>query len=366
MKKIIFALFSACIINSGCGEQEPEIDQTVFREKGKNKISTLEMTGLTGLNDASRIIKSGSKYFWYSTGGGIRMRWTSNPQSGVWNSGPDVFPVRPSFWSTYSPINAVWAPDVIYDAAEGQYRMYYCVSSLGSRNSAIALATNTTLDPAAPGYAWVDRGIVISTNENSTFNALDPCPLMTPNGIRYLCLGSHWSGIKLIRLGPDGKRHPSITTMWNLARQNTSSSSAIEAGAIYPGTKNGVAGYWLYVNWGSGLGQQQNATYEVRIGWSTNITGPYLDKAGNNMYNGGGSVFMPNKQTFIWDNSTRIGRGHIGIIKGEKMDGTYPDWVSYSYWLENPPSGQDGKRFGMQRLITDANGWPDDGILFQN
>ncbi len=324
------------------------------------------LTGLTGLNDASRIIKCGSKYYWYSTGGGIRMRWTSDPESGIWNAGPDVFPTRPNFWSDYTPINAAWAPDITYHHISGEYRLYYCVSSLGSTKSAVGLATNTTLDPNDPQYNWVDQGIVISTEEGESYNALDPCPVRTHENEWFLAFGSHFSGIKLIRLAPDGKRHPTLLNMWDLARKSNAASSAIEAGAIYPGNKNGQNGYWLFVNWGTGLGHEENATYEVRVGWSTNVRGPYLDKNGLNMYNGGGTLMMQREQTFIWDNSTRIGRGHVGIIKGEDLDGTYPDWISYSYWLKNPPANQSGKRFGLQRLIEDPDGWPNDGILFQN
>jgi len=364
MTKISFVLLSVYIAIASCSKPNYGPAPTAPPPPGPGG-SVTPLTGLIGLNDASRVLKSGSKYFWYSTDGGIKMRWTLNPISGAWNTGPDVFPTRPAFWSDYSPINAAWAPDVIFDAESAEFRMYYCVSSLGSRKSAIALATNKTLDPEAPNYAWVDKGIVISTTESSTFNALDPCPVTTPTGDRYLCLGSHWSGIKIIRLGADGKAHPTETTMSNLARKDNAASSAIEAGAIYPGVKNGEAGYWLYVNWGSGLGQQQNATYEVRVGWSTNIRGPYLDKQGNDMFNGGGTVFMKNKETFSLDNSTRIGRGHVGIIKGQSLDGVHQDWVSYSYWLENPPAGQNGKRFGLQRLLTGTDGWPEAGDIFK-
>ncbi|MBC9796471.1 arabinan endo-1,5-alpha-L-arabinosidase [Sinomicrobium weinanense] len=368
MKTSLFVFLSVCAVFSACNSETGPV-RTALSENTELTGEMSEGTGLvglTGLNDASRIIKSGDKYFWYSTGGGIKMRWTASPQSGVWNSGPDVFPTRPAFWADYSPINIAWAPDIVYHVISGEYRMYYCVSSLGSTKSAIGLATNTTLDPADPDYEWVDKGIVISTEEGDPYNALDPCPVRTPENAWFLCFGSHFGGIKLIRLGPDGKRHPTLTNMWSLARKEPKANSAIEAAAIYPGTKNGTAGFWLFVNWGTGLGHEENATYEVRMGWSTDIRGPYADKNGMNMYNGGGTVFMPNKQTFIWDNSTRIGRGHIGIIKGEMLDGTHPDWVSYSYWLENPPSGEDGKRFGLQRLKADTDGWPDDRILFQN
>ncbi|MBD1433266.1 arabinan endo-1,5-alpha-L-arabinosidase [Sphingobacterium sp. DN00404] len=362
--KLLLILLNVCIAMSSCNKPDYGSPQTTPPDDENNE-SITPLTGLVGLNDASRVIKSGTNYFWYSTDGGIKMRWTNNPISGKWYTGSDVFPTRPDFWSNYSPINAAWAPDIIYDPASAEFRMYYCVSSMGSRKSAIALATNKTLDPNAPNYKWEDKGIVISTTESSTYNALDPCPILAPNGEWYLCFGSHWTGIKLMRLGADGKAHPTETTISNLARKEPVANSAIEAGAIYPGVKNGEQGYWLYVNWGTGLGHEQNATYEVRVGWSTNIRGPYLDKDGKDMYNGGGSAFTTSKQTFSADNSTRIGRGHIGIIKGHALDGVHTDWISYSYWLENPPSGESGKRFGLQRLLTGADGWPEAGEIFK-
>lgn len=320
------------------------------------------LTGTEGLNDASRIIKCGDKYFWYSTGGGVRMRWTASPQSGKWNTGPDVFPTRPTWWARWNPKGASWAPDVIYCPERAEYHMYYSLSTLGVNTSVIGLAVNTTLDPNAAGYAWVDKGIVISSRAGvDSYNAIDPCPVRTPAGDWYLAFGSHVGGIKLRRLNVEGQLDPDCPTMWNLARMAPTPDNACEAGAIYPGTKNGVAGFWLFVNWGSGLGKGENATYNVRVGWSATVTGPYRDKNDVDMYDGGGSLMMPTPQSFSRDGSTRIGRGHIGLITGEKLDGAYPDWISYSYWLQGA-----GKRFGLQRLVADDDGWPDDGILLQH
>ena len=100
------------------------------------------------------------------------------------------------------------------------------------------------------------------------------------------------------------------------------------------------------------------------MGWSTDIRGPYLDKDGHNMNNGGGTVFLSNQQTFEWDGSTRIAPGHVGIIRGEKLDGMHSDWVSYSYWLKNPPE-RNGIRMGIQKLMKDKEGWPVSGELFK-
>ena len=364
MKKTFVLLLSYCLVFLSCSKTEKVDSKQAVIDNDSSSSKTIVLAGIEELNGASRILKCGDKYFWYATGPRIKMRWTSSPKSGTWSVGANVFSTQPGWWADYSPTNSAWAPDVVYDPASAEYRMYYCLSSLGSNTSAIGLAVNKTLDPNATNYNWVDKGIVISTHEEiDNFNALDPCPVQTSAGAWFLCFGSHLGGVKLIRLGPDGKRHPDYSTIWNLARKENTTQNACEAGSIYPGTKNGEVGFWLFVNWGTGTANGENSTYQVKMGWSTDVRGPYLDKDGINMYNGGGTLFMANQETFSKDGSTRIGRGHVGIIKGEMLDGSYPDWVSYNYWLHNPPTS-DGKRFGLQRLETDSDGWPKAGTVF--
>lgn len=361
---IILLLFVS--ISCEKGNEQPEQEQKQEQEQEQNETAP-PMSGITGLKDVSRLMKSEGKIFCYATGGGIRMISNSSIESGEWQTGTDVFPERPEWWASYSPKNIAWAPDVVWDEESLEFRMYYCASKLGSQTSAIGLAVNSTLDPDDPNYKWEDKGIVISSEEGvDDFNALDPCPVQRPDGEWFLSFGSHFGGIKLIRLNKEGKWHQEDSEIIDLARKENKFKSAIEASAIYPGTKEGENGFWLFVNWGTGnsIAHGEDATYEVKIGWSTDIRGPYLDKEGNNMYNGGGTVFLSNHQTFPWDGSTRIAPGHVGIIRDEKLDGNYPDWVSYSYWLKNPPE-RNGIRMGIQRLIKDEDGWLQTGILFQ-
>ncbi|RNL91762.1 hypothetical protein ED312_03940 [Sinomicrobium pectinilyticum] len=359
---ILLFLTVSCAKDKGQAVEEPEQEQ----EKKETETAP-PMSGITGLKDTSRLMRSGGKTFCYATGGGIRMVWTSSIESGEWQSGPDVFPERPGWWADYSPINIAWAPDVVWDEGSSEFRMYYCASRLGSSTSAIGLAVNSTLDPEDPDYEWEDKGIVISSEENvDDFNALDPCPVQRPDGEWFLSFGSHFGGIKLIKLNEEGKWDQEDAEISDLARKADTFRNAIEASSVYPGTKEDEDGFWLFVNWGTGnsIKNGEDATYEVKMGWSTDIRGPYLDKEGNNLYNGGGTVFLANQQTFEWDGSTRIAPGHVGIIRNEKLDGTHPDWVSYSYWLKNPP-GQNGIRMGLQRLTSDEDGWPEAGELFR-
>ena len=84
----------------------------------------------------------------------------------------------------------------------GRYYLYYAVSTFGSNHSVIGLATNTTLDPAAPGYGWQDQGLVISSDTFDKYNCIDPNQFVDRDGKHWLAFGSFWTGIKIIALDP--------------------------------------------------------------------------------------------------------------------------------------------------------------------
>jgi hypothetical protein len=90
-----------------------------------------------------------------------------------WTRRGSVFPAIPK-WAldTIPGTRGIWAPDVSY--FNGQYRLYYAVSTFGSNHSVIGLATNAALDPAAPNYAWQDQGLVIGSNTFDKYNCIDP------------------------------------------------------------------------------------------------------------------------------------------------------------------------------------------------
>jgi arabinan endo-1,5-alpha-L-arabinosidase len=75
--------------------------------------------------------------------------------------------------------------------------LYYAGSTFGSRRSVIGLATNVTLDPNRPDYAWVDEGEVIASSPTDDWNAIDPNLVLDENQQPWLAFGSYWSGIKL-------------------------------------------------------------------------------------------------------------------------------------------------------------------------
>jgi arabinan endo-1,5-alpha-L-arabinosidase len=167
--------------------------------------------------------------------------------------------------------------------ANGRFFLYYSVSNWGKNTSAIGLATNSTLDPSDAGFGWRDAGIVIRSFRTNDFNTIDPAVALDAEGRLWMAFGSYWSGIKLIELDPNtGHRIKSDSPMYSIAR-----NESIEAAFIYRRDAN----YFLFVNWGQCC-RGTNSTYEIRIGRSARITGPYLDREGKDMTLDGGSQLV--------------------------------------------------------------------------
>ncbi|MEA3188755.1 MAG: hypothetical protein QOD99_2585 [Chthoniobacter sp.] len=251
-----------------------------------------------------------------------------------WKMGPQVFPEPPAWITTVAADNKgyFWAPDVIH--LGDRYLLYYSVSTFGKKTSAIALAVNSTLDPGDPTYHWEDYGIIVQTTERDDFNAIDPCVTTDASGKLWLALGSYWSGIKLIELDPaTGLRLLPAANVYSLAKHGS-----IEAAYIYSHT----GFYYLFVNWGQCC-RGIESTYNIRVGRSKEITGPYLDRAGIDMRRDGGSTFLESDGPFI-------GPGHAGIFsEGGK------DWLSYHYYdARNRGRGT----LNVVPLEWGADGWP--------
>lgn len=223
-----------------------------------------------------------------------------------------------------------WAPDVL--RADGLYRLYYSVSTFGKQVSAIGLTTGPTLDPASPDYRWTDRGPVIQSTNGSPFNAIDPSVTVDADSRHWMVFGSFWKGLYLVQLDPKtGLRLSDDSPVHRLA-----SNDAIEAACL---TQHG-AFHYLFVNWGRCC-RGTNSTYEVRVGRSQSITGPYRDREGRDLVDGGGALFLKTTGRFI-------GPGHIGILS---EGGT--NWFSYHYY--------DAQSEGRSRLALGHLEWGDDG-----
>jgi arabinan endo-1,5-alpha-L-arabinosidase len=221
-----------------------------------------------------------------------------------WKFCGQVFPDIPQWIRESSPkTRDLWAPDVSF--YDGLYHLYYSYSIFGKNSSGIALATNVTLDPASPKSRWVDQGLVLKSTEQDDFNAIDPNLVIDAKGNTWLAFGSFWSGIKMRRLDrKTGKLSTRDTKTYSLATRARPQDAApappglpanweaIEAPFII---RHGNY-YYLFVSWDLCC-RGTKSTYRTMVGRSRRVTGPYVDKTGKPMMEGGGSeLLVANRQ----------------------------------------------------------------------
>ncbi|MCS7089784.1 MAG: arabinan endo-1,5-alpha-L-arabinosidase [Verrucomicrobiota bacterium] len=288
--------------------------------------------GYTRIHDPSTVVESGGRWWVFGTGRGITSLWSSNRVH--WLQGPPVFREPPVWAAEWVPDHRFryWAPDVV--RIGDRYYLYYSVSTWGSRQSGIGLAVGRVLTPDVFAHDWHDVGPVIRTTPSDNYNAIDPALFLDRDGRLWMVFGSYWSGIKMVELDPGtGLRKDPEAPLIDLAWKE-----AIEAAALLRNRQH----YFLFVNWGQCC-RGTNSTYEIRVGRSANVTGPYLDRQGKDLRQGGGSPFLATSGRFI-------GPGHPSFFE---TGGRW--WMSYHYY--------DGRRGGQSALDIlpldwDSEGWP--------
>ena len=298
----------------------------------------LEQSASRGITtrDPSSIVKCKDAYWVFYTGRGVPSYRSRDLVK--WERGPAVFKVAPEWIAHIVPANRhmqYWAPDIM--KVGDRYLLYYAVSSFGKMTSAIGLATNPTLDPEDPAYHWRDEGYVVRSQDGDGYNAIDPSVFRDGDGSLWLTFGSYWSGIKLIQLDPQtGKRIAADSKMFSLAYNDSIEASYLCRHDDY---------YYLFVNWGSCC-QGPKSTYNIRVGRSKLVTGPYLDEAGVDMLHRGGSLFLATT------NGPLIGPGHAGTLKAEGKD-----WFTSDFEGDLRRGGR--ATLAIMPLRWNGNGWPE-------
>jgi arabinan endo-1,5-alpha-L-arabinosidase len=290
--------------------------------------------------DPSSIVKCKDQYWVFYTGRGVPSYHSKDLEK--WERGPAVFKAAPEWISQIVPANRnlqYWAPDVM--KVGDRYLLYYSASSFGKMTSAIGLATNPTLDPEDPAYHWTDQGMVVRTQDGDGYNAIDPSVFHDNDGSLWLTFGSFWSGIKLIQLEPQtGKRIAADSKMNSIAYNDSIEASYLCRHEDY---------YYLFVNWGSCC-QGPKSTYNIRVGRSKAVTGPFVDKAGVDMLHKGGSVFLATT------NGPLIGPGHSGTLTADGKT-----WFTSDFEGDVRMNGK--ATLALMPLRWNTEGWPEATVV---
>jgi arabinan endo-1,5-alpha-L-arabinosidase len=284
------------------------------------------------------IIRQGDDFYLFTTSharagqGLIHVRTSKDLVS--WTRAAPVFAEMPAWVKDAVPgARGIWAPDVSF--SNGEYRVYYSVSTFGKNRSAIWLVTTPSLEKPV----WTDKGPVIRSGESDDFNAIDPNMFEDAEGRQWLAFGSFWSGLKLVRLDPaTGLRSGEDAKIHALARR--ASPGAIEAPFVI---RRGEF-YYLFASIDFCC-RGAESTYYTVVGRAKDPTGPYVDRDGKPMMEGGGFLVLHADL----DAARRfVGPGHVAILREPKRD-----YIVYHAY--------DTQRNGASTLRIQPLGWTDDG-----
>ncbi|WP_404477738.1 arabinan endo-1,5-alpha-L-arabinosidase [Novosphingobium sp. BL-52-GroH] len=298
-----------------------------------------QLTGDLTVHDPV-IIREGDTYYVFSTVGKYVGIKTSKDLK-AWTDAGSVFAEIPAWARQAVPgTEGIWAPDISF--VDGEYRLYYSVSTFGSNRSAIGLATSPTLGAKAK---WKDQGLVVMSTKDDDFNAIDPNFVVDAQGRQWLALGSFWSGLKLFPLDPKTGKVAPGTEPYSIARRLAPAGgpAPVEAPFII------AHGDWYYL-----LASYDycckgvNSTYYTVVGRSKKVTGPYLGKDGSDMMQGGGTIFL---RADLQEQQRFRGPGHAGAFT-DRDGTTYVVYHAYDKQADGAP------KLRIAPVRWDADGWP--------
>jgi arabinan endo-1,5-alpha-L-arabinosidase len=239
---------------------------------------SLALDGQVQIHDPSTVVQCDGKFYTYGTGGTCLIS----------NDG----------WTWYrgtTPARRGMAPDIIH---LGDRYYIYVARNVGAQPRAdINMIWSKTLDTNSPNYKWEEGGVVASSDGIEDCNAIDPGAFLDPNdGKLWLVYGSYFGYIRLVELDPrTGKRIDSNDQPVNVAINCEASDLIYRDGW-----------YYLLATHGSCC-RGADSGYNIRVGRSKSIFGPYLDNMGVQMLQGGGKLF-------VGSGGRVIGPGHFGLL----------------------------------------------------
>ncbi|MBK5720086.1 family 43 glycosylhydrolase [Dysgonomonas sp. Marseille-P4677] len=314
---LFFILFLASLVSVGCNNTDKK-DEPVVDSKYHNPVIALSLPDPT-------IIKAQDGFFYlYATEDTRNVPIYKSEDLIDWIFVKTAFTedTRPSFESN----GGIWAPDINY--INGKYCLYYSMSVWGGEwTCGIGVAVSDK--PEGP---FVDKGKLFRSNEIDVQNSIDQFYIEDQEK-KYLIWGS-FRGIYGIELSDDG-----------LSIKSGAEKKQI-AGTAFEGTYIHKRGeyYYLFASIGSCC-EGINSTYQLVVGRSKSLFGPYFDKSGKDMMENGYTVV-------IAPNSRFVGNGHCSEIVQDKSG---KDWLFYhGVDVQNPK----GRVLLLDEIKWSGDNWP--------
>lgn len=295
------------------------------------------LSGNLGTHDPTLIFADG-QYYLYQTGGSQGLGAKTSKNLLAWSAAPVVFDPNPAWVATEVPgAKNLWAPDISYFG--GAYHLYYSASTFGSNKSCIGHATR----PSLSSGSWTDHGSVVCSNatgSSDNWNAIDPNVIVDLAGTPWLSFGSFWGGLKMVELDSTGAR--ANQTLHSIAAR-PNAGGALEA----PFIVRRCGYYYLFVSFDRCC-DGANSTYKIMVGRSTSVTGPYVDRAGTSMMQGGGTLLVQGVDAAQkgWH-----GPGHNAVI--------FTDAAAFNVYHAYADNGTATLR--ISSIAWDSAGWPVSG-----
>ncbi len=227
---------------------------------------------------------------------------------------------------TFEPNGGLWAPDINY--INGKYVLYYSMSVWGGEWSC-GIGAAVADKPEGP---FTDKGKLFRSDEIGVQNSIDQF-YIEEDGKKYLFWGS-FRGIYAVELADDG------LSVKQGAEKKQIAGTAFEGTYIYK--RDGY--YYLFASIGTCC-EGVNSTYQLVVGRSQSLFGPYVDKSGKDMLDNGYSLVIGSNDRFV-------GNGHCSeIVQDDKGN----DWVLYHGVDKQNPSG---RVLLLSQIKWDNEGWP--------
>ncbi|MBN1145406.1 MAG: family 43 glycosylhydrolase [Bacteroidales bacterium] len=284
----------------------------------------MAQVGRPFIHDPSTIVECDGKYYTFGTGSGGLISsdgWT-------WNSGA----VRPGGGAAPDAIKIGDRYLVVYGATGG--------GSASGHKGSILTMWNKTLDPNSPDFKYTEPIVVASSDGYEDCDAIDPGIMLDPTtGRLWLTYGTYFGFIRLAELDPKtGKR--------------VEGNKAVDVAIVCEATDLIYRDGWYYLLATHGTCcDGANSTYNIVVGRSRSITGPYLDNTGRCMLEGGGKMVVAS-------GGRVTGPGHFGRMILE--DGVEKMSCHYEADLD-----QGGRSVLAIRPLLWKNEWPVAGDNFK-